>query len=130
MLVPLGRRITYEQSRALAELLARVVALELPKIATIERVVAKRGGKVDVDYVQNGHGRRIVAPFSVRTVPGARVSTTLRWREVVPSLDPSRFTIASVPRRMRSLGDDPMARVLDEVPDLEQALEKLASRLG
>jgi bifunctional non-homologous end joining protein LigD len=130
VLVPLGRRLTYEQSRALGELLARVVALELPKIATIERVVGKRGGKVYIDYVQNGHGRLIVAPFSVRPVPGARVSTTLRWREVVPSLDPSRFTIASVPRRMRSLGDDPMARVLDEVPDLEQALEKLASRLG
>jgi len=130
VLVPLGRRLTYEQSRALGELLARVVVRELPKVATIERVVAKRGGKVYVDYVQNGHGRLIVAPFSVRPVPGARVSTPLRWREVVPSLDPARFTIASVPRRMRSLGEDPLAPVLDETPDLRGALERLAKRLG
>jgi bifunctional non-homologous end joining protein LigD len=130
VLVPLGRKLTWEHSRALGELLARVVVRELPAIATIERVVERRGGKVYVDYVQNGHGRLIVAPFSVRPLPGAPVSTPLRWREIGSRLDPSRFTITSVPRRMRALGEDPMAPLLDTEPDLAAALTNLAERLG
>jgi bifunctional non-homologous end joining protein LigD len=129
VLVPLGRRLTWEHARGMAELLARVVVRELPKIATIERVVGRRGGKVYVDYVQNGRGRLIVAPFSARPLPHAPVSTPLRWREVTPALDPARFTIASLPRRMRTLGEDPLASVLDLEPDLERALENLTRRV-
>jgi bifunctional non-homologous end joining protein LigD len=129
VLVPLGRQLSWELARALGELLARVVVRELPEIATIERVVGRRGGKVYVDYVQNGRGRLIVGPFSARPLPGAPVSTPLRWREVTQGLEPARFTIATVPRRMRSLGEDPMASVLDAAPDFQGALEKLAGRV-
>src|SRR2546422_6933979 len=44
--VPLGRQVTYEQSRTLGGLLARVVSAELPEIATVTRQVQKRDGKV------------------------------------------------------------------------------------
>src|SRR6266566_3469524 len=64
VLIPLGRQCTYEQSRTLGGLLARVIAAELPDIATVTRQVQKRGGKVYLDYVQNGHGRLLVAPYS------------------------------------------------------------------
>jgi bifunctional non-homologous end joining protein LigD len=37
VLVPLGRQLTYEQSRTLAQLLARVAVSELPAIATLRR---------------------------------------------------------------------------------------------
>src|SRR5438552_178031 len=57
VLIPLGRQVTYEQSRTLGGLLARVIAAELPDIATVTRQVQKRDGKVYLDYVQNGHGR-------------------------------------------------------------------------
>src|SRR2546430_1483864 len=63
VLIPLGRQVTYEQSRTLGGLLARVVAAELPEIATVTRQVQKRDGKVYLDYVPNGHGRLLVAPF-------------------------------------------------------------------
>jgi bifunctional non-homologous end joining protein LigD len=48
VLVPVGRKVTHEQSRTLGELLARVVAAELPDIATIARLPAQREGKVYV----------------------------------------------------------------------------------
>src|SRR5207302_8457790 len=50
VLIPLGRQVTYEQSRTLGGLLARVVAAELPEIATVTRQVQKRDGKVYLDY--------------------------------------------------------------------------------
>src|SRR5688572_6066085 len=46
ILVPLGRQLTYAQSRTLGELLARLVIRELGSIATITRHVTKRGDKV------------------------------------------------------------------------------------
>jgi bifunctional non-homologous end joining protein LigD len=130
VLIPLGRQCTYEQSRTLGGLLARVVAAELPEIATVTRQIHKRGGKVYLDYVQNGHGRLLVAPFSARPLPGAPVSTPLAWREVTPALDIRTFTIRTVPTRMKKLKADPLWPVLAEMPDLVGALVKLQSRLG
>src|SRR5213592_2361690 len=129
VLIPLGLQVTYEQSRTLGGLLARVIAAQLPEIATVTRQVQKRGGKVYLDYVQNGHGRLLVAPFSARPLPGAPVSTPLAWREVVPKLDIRAFTIRSVPARMKKLKDDPLWPVLDHQPDLMAALSRLHGRL-
>jgi bifunctional non-homologous end joining protein LigD len=130
VLIPLGRRCDHEGARTLGELLARVVVAELPAIATIERVVRRREGKVYVDFLQNGHGKTIVAPFSVRPLPGAPVSTPLRWDEVDGRLDPARFTIRTVPGRVRKQRADPHAGVLADDVDLGGALERLARRVG
>src|SRR5438552_2132404 len=130
VLIPLGRQVTYEQSRTLGGLLARVIAAELPEIATVTRQVQKRGGKVYLDYVQNGHGRLLVAPYSVRPLPGAPVSMPLKWSEVTPKLDIKKFTIKTAPARMKKLGEDPLRPVLELKPDLVHALELLNDRLG
>src|SRR6266705_2421119 len=129
VLIPLGRQVTYEQSRTLGGLLARVIAAELPEIATVTRQVQKRGGKVYLDYVQNGHGRLLVAPFSARPLPGAPVSMPLKWSEVTPKLDIKKFTIKTAPARMKQLKNDPLWPVLDLEPDLMAALARLQSRL-
>ncbi len=129
VLVPLGRQCTFEQARTLGGLLARVVAAELPDIATITRQVHKRDGRVYLDYVQNGHGRLLAAPFSARPVPGALVSMPLEWKEVTPKLDIAKFTIRTAPARMAKLGEDPLRPVLDLKPDLVAALAGLHRRL-
>jgi len=129
VLVPLGRQCTYEQARTLGGLLARVVAAELPEIATITRQVSKRDGRVYLDYVQNGHGRLLASPFTARPVPGALVSTPLDWDEVTPKLSLAKFTIRTVPARMERRGADPLRPVLDLAPDLVAALGKLKARL-
>ncbi len=130
ILLPLGRQCGFEQARQLAEVIARHAAHELPKIATIERNLAARRGRVYIDFLQNGRGKLIAAPFSARPRPGATVSTPLRWEELKSSLHPSKFTIRSVPRRVRSLGDDPLAGVLELKPDLAAILEELHARVS
>jgi bifunctional non-homologous end joining protein LigD len=130
ILLPLGRQCTYAQSRTLGELLARVVLRELNGIATITRHVTKRGDKVYLDYLQNRHGQLIVAPFSVRPLPGASVSMPLLWNEVDQSLDPRAFTIKTAVERMERLGRDPAVGVLDDKPDLAKVLEKLATMMA
>jgi bifunctional non-homologous end joining protein LigD len=126
IMVPLGRQCTYEQSRLLGELLARVVLRELNDIATITRHVTKRGDKVYLDYLQNRHGQTIVAPFSVRPLAGATVSMPLVWEEIDSSLDPRTFTIRTALERLERTGTDPVAEVIDLKPDLAGALDQLA----
>ena len=131
VLIPLGAQMTYDQSATLGELIARVTVKALPKIATIESTVRKRGGKVYVDYLQNRQGQVVAAPFSVREKPGATVSAPLRWKEVGKGLALADYTIKSVPRRMRDLRlGDPLVPVLDGSPDLLAALERLMRRSG
>jgi bifunctional non-homologous end joining protein LigD len=129
VLLPLARQCTYEQCRQLGGLLARVIATELPDIATVTRQVGKRGGRVYLDYVQNGHGRLLVAPFSVRPLPGAPVSMPLEWREVTPRLDIRKFTIKSAPARLQKLASDPLLPVLEAQPDLVHVLQRLDQRV-
>jgi bifunctional non-homologous end joining protein LigD len=107
-----------------------VIAAELPDIATVTRQVGKRGARVYLDYVQNGHGRLLVAPFSARPLPGAPVSMPLAWSEVTQKLDIRKFTLATAPARMKKLKVDPLREVLALKPDLVHALEQLNDRLG
>ena len=127
VLVPLGRQLTYEQARTMGQLLARVVVAERPEIATLTRNPDRRNGKVYVDFVQNGHGRLLVAPFAVRPKPGAPVSAPLKWGEVNRRLTIASHTIQGVPGRMKRLGDDPLRSVLELEPDLLGALERLTN---
>src|ERR1700694_1401166 len=107
----------------LGELLARCVLRELDDIATITRHVTRRGDKVYLDYLQNRTGQTIVAPFSVRPLPGATVSMPLRWEDVNASLDPREYTIKTAIERMERLGADPVAQVIDDIPDLPGVLK-------
>jgi len=129
VLIPLGGRCTYEQSKSLAHVLARIVEDEHRDIATTMRDPKKRDGKVYLDYVQNGHGRLLVAPYSLRPLPGAPVSMPLDWAEVVPALDIRAFNLASAGDRLARWPGDPLVAILGDEPNLVAALERLERRM-
>jgi len=105
VVVPLAGGYSYEHSLMFSEGVARVVARELAEIATVERVIGNREGKVYVDFGQNRRGQTVVPPYSVRPVRGATVSAPLAWEELTEDLRPARFTIQTVPERLETLGD-------------------------
>jgi bifunctional non-homologous end joining protein LigD len=127
ILLPLGARYDTEIVRTFARLLAVMGVEAEPAISTIARPLRSRGGKVYIDFGQNGRGQTIVAPFSVRPLPGAPVSCPLRWEEVNARLDPARFTIKTAPARFAQLGD-PVAPVLAGHVDVAATLRKLERR--
>ncbi|MEO7137059.1 MAG: DNA ligase, partial [Gemmatimonadales bacterium] len=128
VMVPLGGLCSYPETRSLGQLLARVIVAELPDIATLTRQVSRRGGKVYIDYLQNGAGRLLVSPFSVRPLPGAPVSMPLRWNEVDSNLDIRAHTIENAAARMTKVKQDPLSEVLTVTPDLAGVLERLTER--
>lgn len=86
--------------RDLGELLLRL----WPERVTLERAVARRGGRVYVDYLQNARGKTVCAAYSPRPVPGAQVSMPIAWSEL-DAVRPERWTVRTVPARLRERGD-------------------------
>ena len=128
ILIPLGRKYTHEESKTFARLLAMLTQQARPTISTLARPLHARGGKVYVDWGQNGHGVTIVAPYSLRPLPGAPASCPLRWSEVNARLDPARHTLKTLPARAAKL-DDPLASVLGKGIDMGKAIVGIEARL-
>jgi bifunctional non-homologous end joining protein LigD len=62
--------------------------------------------------LQNARGHHAVPPYVLRAVPGATVSTPLRWAELKEGLDPGRFTLKTVPARIARQKQDPAELLL------------------
>ena len=130
IMLPLGRQLTYHQSLQLAILFARLVTDRHPDIATTQRTISKREGKVYVDAFQNRAGQLMVSAYSVRPSPGAPVSMPIEWDEVNAKLHNSNWTIKNALKRMEKLGEDPVVKVLEVKPKLMGVLERLNALLG
>ena len=72
---------------------------------TVERSLAQRKGRLYLDCMQNGYGKTIVAPYSLRAIDGAPVSAPLKWSEVTKKLDPLKFNLRTMPKRLDKVGD-------------------------
>jgi len=104
--LPLKPKHEFGKVAALAEALAGEVAQRAPKIATIQRALAKRQKQqVYVDAMQNARGKTIAAPYSARAKPGATVSMPLTWRQIEKGVKISDFTIENVPALVKKNGD-------------------------
>src|SRR5262249_52797919 len=99
------------------------------EISTIARPIHQRGGKVYVDFGQNGRGNTIVAPYSLRPLPGAPASCPLLWDEVNARLDPARFTMKTLPKRFESMAD-PLLVVLGPGLAMQEAIVRIERRMS
>jgi bifunctional non-homologous end joining protein LigD len=124
--VPLGAKYTHEQAKQFAELLAMTARQQLPETTSLERNPRSRQKRVYLDFLQNGRGKTLAAAYCVRPYPGATVSTPLKWSEVRPGLDPSTFTIRTVPDRLQKVGDL-WQSVLGKGLDLDVCLGRMAA---
>jgi len=128
ILIPLARRYTHEECRTFARLLAMLGLQAKPDISTLTRAVHARGGKVYIDWGQNGHGNTIVSPYSLRPLPGAPASCPLRWSEVTGKLDPARFNLKTLPKRFEKM-EDPLIGVLGKGIDMGVAIAAVEGRM-
>ena len=102
--IPIARTLDYEGVRAVAETLARQVALAHPREVTTEWSVPARRGKVFLDWNMNRRSASLAAPYSPRAVDFAGVSTPLSWDEL-DAVYPTQFDLLTVPERLAQQGD-------------------------
>jgi len=105
VLVPVAPGHTYADVQDFALAVALTLEKGLKDTATTERALSKRRGRLYLDAMQNAKGKTVVAPYSLRAVEGAPVSTPLKWSEVKVGLDPTRFNLKTLPKRLDQVGD-------------------------
>jgi bifunctional non-homologous end joining protein LigD len=103
--IPLAEGTSYESGQLLCQIIATAVASRHPKVATVERAVARRGRTVYVDYLQNIEGKTLACAYSARASQFAGVSTPLQWEELEDDIRPDDFTLGSAVARFESVGD-------------------------
>ncbi|MGE5681404.1 MAG: DNA ligase D, partial [Bacillota bacterium] len=125
--VPLKGNYEFDVVKKFAHMIAKMVNQKLPEITSLERSPAKRRGKVYIDYLQNKIGSTVAAPYSVRPRAGAPVSAPLLWKEVKTGLNPDKFTIKNIIKRLEKNGDffkgvlGPGINIIKSVKNLEIA---------
>lgn len=105
ILIPLGAKYSFDQSRMLAELIVGVVNKRLPGNTSVVRTPAKRKGKIYLDFLQNRQIQTMASAYCLRPRPGATVSAPLHWDEVKPGLKVSDFNIYNMQQRLAREGD-------------------------
>jgi len=126
--VPLKPGYTYEQSRMFCEAVARLVVRDHGDIATVERVMSRRAGRVYVDFLQNRREQTVVPPYVVRPVEAASVSMPLAWDELEGELRIEDFTLATAPARIEKTGDL-FRTAFSQAQDLAGAIAALSRSL-
>jgi bifunctional non-homologous end joining protein LigD len=120
--VPVKERYSYDETRDWVEALSRAVGAAAPGLVSWEWAKSSRSGRARLDFTQNAVNKTLVAPYAVRPVANAAVSTPLTWDELDdPELRPDRWTITTVLERIAQRGD-----LFAQALTLEQELPDLA----
>ena len=123
--VPVIRAYSYDQTRAFAEIVGRILTKQIPQKVTTIWDTTRRSGKVFFDYNQNAKGKTIASVFSARPSVTATVSMPVKWKELENIL-PSDFTMLTVPDTLKRHAD-PWRDILERGQDLAKTLDNLSS---
>lgn len=96
----------HDAAQLYAQIIATVVAARHPALATVERAIPARRGRVYVDTLQNARGKTLASVYSARANAWAGVSTPVTWAEIARgAIDPRDFTIPTMAARLDAVGD-------------------------
>jgi bifunctional non-homologous end joining protein LigD len=123
--VPVIRAYSYDQTRAFAEIVGRILTKRIPQKITTIWDTSQRSGKVFFDYNQNAKGKTIASVFSARPSVSATVSMPVKWEEL-DNILPSDFTMLNVPDILKRHAD-PWYDILEKSQDLVKILDNLTS---
>jgi bifunctional non-homologous end joining protein LigD len=129
VVVALDRRSGFNDVRAFARNVAKVLVNRSGDRCTLEQRKNKRKGRVFVDTLRNAYGATLVAPYAVRPLSEAPVATPLDWKEVESGASPRNWTIKNIARRL-DRKKDPWKDIRRHGVSIKKRLKKLEKLLA
>ncbi|WID99350.1 DNA ligase D [Bosea vestrisii] len=128
-LVP-GKRskVDWPAAKDFARRVCAVLASEEPSRYVVNMAKRLRNGRIFLDYLRNDRMATAVGPRSPRARPGAHASMPLTWSQVKAGLDPSRFTVRTLPGLLKKTKawdgyDDAAGSIADAIKKLGKRAE-------
>jgi bifunctional non-homologous end joining protein LigD len=119
-----AKGIDWPTTKTFARAICKVMATDSPDRYLINMSKKERTGRIFLDYLRNDRLATAVAPLSPRGRPGAPVSMPVTWSQVKKGLDPTAFTIRTVPPLVAKL------TAWEDYCDGERPLAGAIKRLG
>ena len=119
-----AKDIDWPTAKAFARDVCKAMAADEPQRFLINMAKKERTGRIFLDYLRNDRLSTAVAPLSPRGRANAPVSMPLTWSQVKKGLDPSVYTIRSVPKLVENL------KAWENYCDAERSLAVAIQRLG
>ncbi|MFZ3017043.1 MAG: DNA ligase D [Gallionella sp.] len=131
LVVPLHPQADWESVKSFARAVSELHARDEPQLLTTNMSLAKRHGRIFIDYLRNTRGATAIASYSVRARPGAPVAVPLRWDELGPAVRSDHYTVETLQRRLGALRADPWEGFFEAaVPLSAEMLEAAGINLG
>ncbi|MCZ7356617.1 MAG: non-homologous end-joining DNA ligase [Candidatus Methanoperedens sp.] len=114
VVLPIIRNYNFKQTREFVHQIGKFLARE-SELVVSEFRNSRDPGTIFIDFMQNNHGKTMIAPYSLRAEAHAPVSTPLEWKELKKGLRPEEFNIFTVLKRK----NDPWEGLLESKQSLE-----------
>ena len=120
-------KVSWKEAKAFAQGVCQWMANDEPERYLLNMSKKMRKGKIFLDYLRNDRMATAVAVLSPRARKGATVSMPVTWPQLRGDLDPTRYTIRSVPTLLAKTkawqGYD------DAATSIKAAIKKLAGKV-
>ncbi|HEX3535790.1 MAG TPA: DNA ligase D [Stellaceae bacterium] len=111
VVVPIAPKLGWDEIKEFSKWVAERFTAAYPERFTTNMAKRARTGRIFIDYLRNGRGATAIGAYSARARAGAPVATPLSWQEVEKGVKPDRFTVQTVPDRLKRLKSDPWAEI-------------------
>jgi bifunctional non-homologous end joining protein LigD len=105
VVVPLKSNHSWDEHRAFAEAMARLMEEENPERYIANMSKKKRAGRIFIDYLRNQRGSTAICPYSTRARKGAYIAAPLAWRNLGKLENAHPFSVGDAKKLAR--GGDP-----------------------
>jgi bifunctional non-homologous end joining protein LigD len=93
VVAPLAGKLTHDAAHAYARRLAeRLAAIDADRYIT-SASLARRPGRLFIDYLRNGRGTTAIGAYSPRAKAGFPIAAPVTWKQVERAIKPAAFTM-------------------------------------
>ena len=102
VVVPLTPKHSWDEHRAFAEAMARLMEEQDSERYVANMSKKKRAGRIFVDYLRNQRGSTAICPYSTRARKGAFIAAPLAWRSLGKLKDAHPFSVKDAVKLARA----------------------------
>jgi bifunctional non-homologous end joining protein LigD len=99
VMVPVAPEFTHDQAHRYCRQIAQRIAARNPARYTVSAALARRAGRLFIDYLRNGRGTTAVATYSPRVREGFPIAAPVTWKQIEQDIAPDAFTLSHLPPR-------------------------------